>query len=204
MLAVAVLLAVGCSAEGGAGSVGASTSTAAPTTFPPHIEAACRAYQGLWAALPADASDAEHAARLDDLAAGEAAGTRLEPLLTEMAEALRCGDASIPDTVTTVCAGRTPTTLSPEELDRETEYLHTVRAAAPDISDSDSDLVTAIDLACDGLDLAAATGELPTNGDQLMALAWPPLSDMADAEHVLRAGVPLYCPQHTELVERLL
>ena len=151
-----------------------------------------------------DASDDEIADRLDVLASGTAAGGPLEVPLAEMAEAFRRGDTSIPETVTPICLGEAPTTAGGEESDDRERYLSGVRAAAPDIADSDSDLITAIELGCDTLGLAEDNGRPPSNRDQLLASAWAPLDEMDHAEHVLRVGVPIFCPDHAELVTRLL
>lgn len=198
-----VLLLAACGGEDDSASPAVTGSSSTATTFPTDIAQACSAYVSSLDAGQRMQSDSERASTLEGIAAGDARGTRLEAALVEMAEAFRRGDASIPETVLTLCRGGTTTTLTGEEADRQTGFLATVRAAA-DIADSDTDLLTAIDLSCDLLDLAVENGKLPTSRDQLMATAWAPLADMNDAEHVLRAGVPLYCPQHADLVERLL
>lgn len=202
LAAIAVLI-VGC---GGDTDTAAPTTTVASTTtvsYPEGIASACSAYRAASEAWMGTGADDAFAAALEE-AAGAAAGTDVEGPLLEMAAGLRRGDASIPDGVTPICRGEAPTTLPPEEADRREQYLAAVRAAAPGITDGDNDLLESISLGCDLLDLGATNSNLPTNRDQLLAMAWAPLDDMEDAEHVLRVGVPLYCPQHSALVDHLL
>lgn len=179
-------------------------ATTTEATYPEGIAAACEGYEAAFADWLDGGTDQRYAGALEDLASGDAAGTPLEGPLDELAAGLRRGDATLPDTVTPICRGETPTTLSGDEAERQTRYLDAVRSAVPGIQDGDNDLLEAIDMGCGLLDRSAEDGDMPTNRDQLLAMAWAPLNDIDDAEHVLREGVPIFCPQHGDVVESLL
>lgn len=105
----------------------------------------------------------------------------------------------IPDPGDESASMPTSTKMAPAEAERRSEFLSGVRAEAPHIPDDDYDLMLSIELACDGFDL-----RVPANRDQAMAAAFPPLQEWEDAEPVLRVGVPIMCPQHTEDVMEAL
>lgn len=97
--------------------------------------------------------------------------------------------AAIPDTIGPECRGETPTTLNAAAKDDRDRYLAEVRAAEPAITDSDNDLLEAIDLGCGIIGLAVDQGDPPDNPDALMATAWAPLDTLDHAEHVLSGPV---------------
>lgn len=206
---VVVLIIGGCAGDDGDVATPEATSTSpipVDRSYPEDIATACAAHDAAFEDLIADFSitDAQHADRLQSIADTEAAGGRLEPLLRDLADAYRRGDASIPDTIGPECRGETPTTLDEAAKADRDRYLAEVRAAEPAITDSDNDLLEAIDLGCDIIGLAVDQGDPPDNPDALMATAWAPLDTLDHAEHVLRVGVPIYCPEHADLVASIL
>lgn len=140
-------------------------------------------------------NDAQTAAALRAI---ETDNQGLAEAIEETARGFADGDASIPDTITPVCRGDVDGV--PELTEDHRRFLEDTRALNPSLdSVGDNDLLASIDLACDGLDL----GE-PSNRDQLLGLPYPLLPDFEDGEAVLRAGVPIFCSQHQQLVDDLL
>lgn len=189
------LVMVGCS-----GSDIRTNESSASTAGPPTsealgpVETACREAREILGDL--SLNDAQIATALRAI---ETEGRALAEAIEETARGFEDGDASIPDTITPVCRGDADGV--PELTADQRRFLDDTRALNPSLASvGDNDLLASIDLACDGLDL----GEPPSNRDQLLGLAYPPLPEFEDGEAVLRAGVPIFCPQHQQLVDDLL
>lgn len=195
LLVVLCLAMAGCSSSDD-GAEEASLSTAAPDTSEAMglDEATCQEAQEILGDL--SLNDAQIAAALRSI---ETDSDRLAEAIEETARGFADGDASIPDVTTPMCTGDAEG--APDPTADQQRFLEDVRALDPPlVSVADNDLFASIDLACGGLDV----GEAPSNRDELLGLAFPPLPEFEDGEAVLRAGVRIFCPEHQQLVEGLL